>query len=197
VTPPVGTPVHTTTLAYVFWHAPGADVSPAEYESGLAGFHRSLATSGPKGFLASASYRASRLPWDDAGFGPVVYVDWYLVDSWAALGELNHDAVAPPHHGPHDAVAGLLGRATGGIYRLRHGGPELQRIRFEGWAPKPSGVSSETFIATLVPSEGSLWQRQLALGPGPEFCRRTRMAPSLAPEEHRVEVRPVAIPPSE
>jgi hypothetical protein len=187
-----------STLAYVFWHSPYPQVSPAEYETGLQGFHASLAAAPPPGFLGSASYRASRAPWEGAPLGPVVYVDWYVVEGWDGLGTLERDAVAPRHLPHHDVAARSAAQGYGGVYQLRHGRPEFAMVRFEGWVPKPRGRPSEEFAAGLVPTgdppEASVWQRQLALGPAPEFCRRTRFAPARkADEEQRIEVRPVAV----
>jgi hypothetical protein len=185
-------------LAYVFWHAPSPTVAPAEYEAELARFHGSLAASPPPGFVRSASYRLGRLPWEPSAFGPVVYADWYLVADFGALGHLNHDAVALPHHGSHDAVAALAEHGVGGLYRLRRGTVDLDAIRFDGWIAKPRGVPSEVFAAQVLPDgsppEASLWQRQMALGPAPEYCRRTKGPVAvLAEGERRIEVRPVAL----
>jgi hypothetical protein len=75
------------TLAYVFWHRPREDVDPAGYEDSLRAFHATLD-------LPSASFRLEALPFDERGG----YEDWYLVEDWARLGELNAaavDATAP------------------------------------------------------------------------------------------------------
>ncbi len=185
------------TLAYVFWHAPLPTVAPVDYEAGLAGFHASLAGAPPPGFLGSAAYRVSRAPWEGSALGNVVYADWYVVQGWEALGALEQEAVGPSHLPAHDAIARLADHAYGGIYQLRHGLVDLTGIRFDGWVAKPRGVPSRNFAEGLVPRgdppEASVWQRQLALGPAPEFCRRSRSAPpALADGECRVEVRPVA-----
>jgi hypothetical protein len=185
-----------STLAYVFWHSPAPNVSPVDYEAGLDRFHQALASDPPPGFLGSASYRASRVPWSGSDLGGVVYDDWYLVDDWVALGELNHQAIAPPHGPTHDAVARLADGGRGGVYRLLRGEPELAAVRFETWASKPRGVPSEEFAEAFgngsVPKGSSVWQRQLVLGPAPEFCRRSSAAPrSVGDGERRVEVRPV------
>jgi len=188
------------TLAYVFWHAPLPSVELAEYERGLGAFHASLAGAPPKGFRGSASYRASRAPWEGSGLGAAVYVDWYVVEGWAALGELEDAAVAPAHRPAHDGIARFADRAYGGLYRLRRGAVDLPAVRFDGWVGKPRGVPSEAFADGLLlpgsPPGTSVWQRQLALGPAPEFCRRSVHAPpALVDGERRVEVRPVAVPP--
>jgi hypothetical protein len=142
-------------LAYLFWHRPSEGADIAEYERRLRAFHRVI--SGP-----SASFRVDPLP-----FAPEDgYEDWYLVRTWSALGSLNDAAVTGARSGPHEAVAALAGAGWGGVYRLLHGAavpPSSVR-----WATKPSGVSYEDFVQTL--SATTLWQRQMVLGPAPEFC---------------------------
>ena len=182
-------------LAYVFFHAPGGATPPSEYESALGRFHGSLARSPPDGFLGSASYRVSRTPWIPVPFGPVVYEDWYLLNDWTALGRLTDAAVEPPHGAPHDAVAGQAAGGVGTVLRWRLGAADLGAIRFEHWSGKPRGVPSETFARQLAgppDPRGSVWQRQLALGPAPEFCRRSVARPPDAPDPGVVlELRPV------
>jgi len=179
-------------LAYVFFHAPAPEQAPATYEAALAAFHTSLHDAAPDGFVGSASYRCSRLPWAPHPFGAVVYADWYFLRDWASLGTLNREAVRPPHRAPHDVVAGRSEHGAGGLYALRAGAPEPDRLRFELWSSKPAGVPSAEYIARVHDATAtSTWQRQLALGPAPEFCRRSLTRPTAASEGLIVEVRPV------
>src|SRR4051794_25398781 len=142
-------------LAYVFWHraAPGAE----GYEERLATFHAVVG-------VPSAWFRVGGLPWVPGGEG---YEDWYLVDDWTALGELNERAVCGPRRAPHDAAAALAEWGVAGVYGLRRGTPDLDRVRFAAWRSKPSDVSYEAFEPTL-PGD-AVWQRQLVLGPTPEY----------------------------
>lgn len=114
-------------------------------------FHRSLAASGPPGFHGSVAFARAALEWFDG------YEDWYLVDDWAALGVLNDSAVRAPHGPVHDGVAHRSAHGAGAVYALRRGAADLGRARAATWS-------------ATAPSTGELWQRQLVLGPAPEFC---------------------------
>jgi hypothetical protein len=142
-------------LAYVFWHRPRPDVDVGEYESGLRTLHERLS-------IGSASFRLAELPF---GSGPG-YEDWYPVDDWAALGDLNLAAVSGDRRGPHDAVAAAAAAGWGGLYALVRGEgipPAATR-----WMRKPPGEGSDRFLAAL--DAAPIWRRQLVLGPAPEFC---------------------------
>jgi hypothetical protein len=136
-----------TVLAYVFWHRPRAEVDRDGYEAALARFHESLAN-------PSAAFRLDRLPF---GGGEPGYEDWYLVEDWTALGELNARAVDAEHRPAHDAPAGMSGHGWGGVYALLRGPAE----------PPPAARWQQR-----APDEpaAALWQRQMVLGPAPEFC---------------------------
>jgi len=131
-------------LAYVFWHRPAPGVDVGDYEARLRAFHESLD-------VVSAAFRLRLLPWrhDDG------YEDWYLVEDWTALGELNAAAVAAARKGEHDAAARLAGAGWAGIYKL-----------IRGAAEPPAGVHWQP----EAPADGDHWQRQMTLGPAPEFC---------------------------
>jgi hypothetical protein len=181
-------------MAYLFWHRPREEVAPIAYEAALAGLHRSLASHPPQGFVESAAYRTARLPFDRPAPWPIAYEDWYLVSGWESLGPLESGAVKPPHLARHQEVAPLCLAAVGGLYRSRGGELPLALARFETWFPKPPGIPSDRFVKTVrpaAPADGwSLWQRRLALGPAPEFCLRTREAPTPPPSEsQRIELR--------
>jgi hypothetical protein len=148
-------------LAYVFSHrGTGAEDS---YEAALAAFHRALASDPPPGFLRSAAFAVDRAPWLP-GDGPA-YEDWYLVAGWAALETLNAGAVSGPRQAPHDAVAGRARAGAGAIYApLGHDGALAGATAT--WAPKPAGVSYAEWHAALP---RPAWQRQMVLGPAPEY----------------------------
>jgi hypothetical protein len=150
-------------LAYVFWHRPDGSLESADYEGRLAAFHDRLAAARPPGFVESAAFRVGALPWLPAGG----YEDWYLVDDWTALGVLNDAAIDAVHRPEHDAVAHASTDGAGAVYRLLAGGLAPGAAGTAGWSARPPGDR---------PGAGdySLWQRQLVLGPAPEFCLRER-----------------------
>lgn len=142
-------------LAYLFWHRPGAEVDKAEYEEALRGFHSELEN-------RSACFRVDELPFER---GPG-YEDWYLVDDWASLGELNEAAVDPVRRPAHDRAAADAAAGWGGIYLHVRGSAEIP----DGaeWHDKPPLIPTQTFLADLP--ETTIWRRELVLGPAPEFC---------------------------
>jgi hypothetical protein len=148
-------------LAYVFWHWPSPGVDAAAYAARLDTFQRALGPDTP-----SRTFALDRAPWDGPPAGPV-YEDWYLVEDWGALGALNERAVHGAPLGPHDAVAALAADGAGGVYRLVRPGTALAEARAVFWHHKPRGVPSEAFAAGL--GAGAVWQRQMVLGPAPEF----------------------------
>ena len=140
-------------LAYVFWHRGSGD--PAAYEDALRRFHAALAAEPPPGFERSAAFRLSEAPWLP-GDGDA-YEDWYLVADWTAVGELNAGAISGSRRDPHDAVAAGARAGAGAIYRLIDGAP--------------SGAGARALWTHRRPAEGaSVWQRQMVLGPAPEWC---------------------------
>lgn len=143
-------------LAYVFWHRPRTDCSAAEYEDSLRSFHARLT-------VPSGSFRIAALPFGDGGPG---YEDWYLVESWADLGELNVAAVSGERRPPHDAAARLAADGWAGIYLLLRG--EARPPSITRWVSKPAGRSYDAFLADA--DAPTVWQRQMTLGPAPEFC---------------------------
>lgn len=150
-------------LAYLFWHWPEPGVPLDAYAEAVIAFHRALAASPPAGFRGSRVLEVAAAPWAGA---ERALEDWYLVDDFAALGALNEAAVSGARRGAHDAAAQRAGGGAGGLYlRLAAGG------RAEGaatWLSKPGGTSYGAFLARLPPGT-ELWQRQLVLGPAPEF----------------------------
>jgi hypothetical protein len=144
-------------LAYLFWHAPLSALNAAQYERRLIHFHTQLAQAG----YTSAAFRLDQLPFAERPG----YEDWYLVEDWAALGELNEAAVSDVRAAPHDAVARLARDGWGGVYRLVRGTSRAPRRG--RWTSKPRNVSYEAFLDVRKPE--TVWQRQLVLGPAPEF----------------------------
>jgi hypothetical protein len=60
------------------------------------------------------------------------------------------------------------------LYRLSAGEPGLAKARVALWFAKPSGMTYENLYEILQPEvqqvADGLWQRQMTLGPTPEFC---------------------------
>lgn len=158
-------------IAYVFWHWKKADVGAADYEERQRRFHAALAASPPEGFSRSFSVVFAGAPW--AGNGGKAYEDWYLVEDFKALGELNGGAVSGSRAGPHDAAASAARDGTGGLYMVREG-ELLPGPQWASWFGKPAGMRYEELFGLLAPivkaAAGVLWMRQLTLGPAREFC---------------------------
>jgi hypothetical protein len=142
-------------LAYVFWHRRRDGVEPARYEESLRRFHDSLDA-------PSASFRLLELPFAQMDG----YEDWYLIEDWQALGALNADAVDDLRRDTHDTVAQLAGAGWGAVYALVRGAAEPPAGA--RWLGKPTGRPYDEVLAALPNS--TVWQRQLVLGPAPEFC---------------------------
>jgi hypothetical protein len=166
-------------LAYVFWHRPAEGVAPEAYTALIVRFHRSLAARPPAGFLGSASFAAPAPNW--LGALPA-YEDWYVVEDFAALGVLNEAAVSRGHLSAHDAAARAAGPGTGAVYRLIEGSPSLAAVAVAAWVETPRGAASPLLAALLGDGmdgeQAGLWQRQLALGPAPEYCVLAAEVPS-------------------
>jgi hypothetical protein len=185
-------------LAYVFWHRPLAEDDAAAYEQALAGFHRSLARSRPVGMRGSAAFGPGALPWREPGRAARTdaYEDWYLLEDWAALGVLGEAAVGRGHRTSHDRAARGMGWGTGGLYRLIEGeiasGAGLGAATGATWVSLPRGVRPGEVGGLLGdgldPARASLWQRQLVLGPAPEWCL-------LGPGEQTPGVSQARLPP--
>jgi hypothetical protein len=166
-------------LAYVFWHCARSGTDAAAYRADLLGFHSELSASPPLGFLGRQTASVAGASWF-AGAGEV-YEDWYVVLDWSAMGALNAAAIDDRHRGSHDRVAHLAGEGAGAIYALR-AGAWAEGHRFGTWFAKPAGWSHADLDASLAASLGagtSLWQRQMVLGPAPEFCLRSHEPPPL------------------
>ncbi|MDP9074013.1 MAG: hypothetical protein M3N98_07540 [Actinomycetota bacterium] len=175
-------------LAYVFWHWPAENCDG--YEAAVTRFHSAMATEPFSPVAISGTWALSGVPWAPSGVG--CYADWYLVQGFADLEALNQVAVSGGVRPSHDQVASRSGGGAGGLYRVRSGRPGLGG-GWEAWFAKPVGWTYEdvdTAVAAAGPAAGGvLWQRQLVLGPGPEFCLVTPSARSLPAELASVTVR--------
>ncbi|MGD0258093.1 MAG: hypothetical protein ABSB90_09505 [Thermoplasmata archaeon] len=165
--PPRG---RTERLAYVFFHRPLAGVSRAAYERALRRFHATLARTPPAGFRESSVLRLDTAPWAEPRPRPV-YVDWYVLGGFGILDSIRDVAYCPPWVGAHRSIARKAAYGWGALYAApRPAGPPAGEDRLV-W-------SSDEHLLTLVgpgappgrPRVGTLWRRQLALGPSPEFC---------------------------
>jgi hypothetical protein len=158
-------------LAYVFWHQPAAGVAAAVYEEALRAFHRALRAHSPDGFRESAAFGFRGVPWFPAESG---YMDWYAIADFTSLGLLNEAAVAGARQAPHDDVARLAGAGLGGLFKLVAGSACFEQMNFGTWMKKPEGMSYSALLARAAslidPASMGLWQRQMNLGPGLEFC---------------------------
>jgi hypothetical protein len=163
-------------LAYVFWHRPAPGVAPDAYEQALQRFHRSLAHRPPAGFRGSVTLRAPVLPWlpaPDGEPGPG-YEDWYLLDSWDAVGVLESAAVSHGHATAHEQAAKRVGVGTAAIYRQQDGHAMPADARTAVWVERAPGSAHGTIADLLADGmdghSSSLWRRCLVLGPAPELC---------------------------
>jgi hypothetical protein len=96
-----------------------------------------------------------------------------LVEDWQGLGALNDQALERHSRQAHDQIAEISAEGWGAVYRLLGGPPGPPRGT--RWLDRPTGVSSAAFLdelqATGIELQATaVWQRQLVLGPAPEFC---------------------------
>ena len=180
-------------IGYFFWHWPSADATLDFYERSLLAFHAALRAHQPDGFKCSSVARVSGAPWIPGGRG---YEDRYLVASFGALGVLNDAAVSEQLRVPHDTVARRASGGIAGVYRLRFGDAASSVNRGATWFSKPGALSYEELserLAPLLKRGAALWQRQMTLGPTPEFCLDFNEKVELLPESlpQFVSVEPV------
>lgn len=179
-------------LAYFFYHWKLPNVSESEYEKRLRDFHEALSAAPSDGFKTSWSVALRGRPWANDG-GPS-YEDWYIVRNSADLDPLNDAAISASRKVPHDKAAAALAGGSAGLYRPRP--DEVIGVpRFTAWFAKPEALSYQQLYDRLGPrleNGVTLWQRQMALGPG-EFCLHTN-EPAIFPDwidARSVELRTV------
>ncbi len=170
-------------LAYLFWHWPRPEVEPGRYADALLAFHRALSADPPPGYRGSRVLEISGAPWVPA---PTAFEDWYFLEDFAALGTLNEAAVSGQRRDPHDGAARMALGGAGGVYRRLREGPATPPVRAT-WFGKPADAGYPEFLAQVAPAE--LWQRQLVLGPAPEFCLLGADPPASADVPTPVRVR--------
>jgi hypothetical protein len=175
-------------LAYVFWHWPNPDVGTDAYERLQQDFHRALADAAPAGFRRSVVFRVEGgAPWLG---GLPAYADWYLLDGSAALDPLNVAAVSGDCQEPHDRAARAASAGVGSLLALRGEQADVAAARQMTWLAKPKGMPYADLYAALEPVDGSLWRRQMVLGPTPEFgilsAERVDVPPTFATIDLRV-----------
>jgi hypothetical protein len=175
-------------LAYVFWHWPSAQVAVDAYETLQREFHQTLAQAPPAGFVRSTVLRI------DGGGGAAwlggapAYADWYLVEGSAALDALNAAAVSGARQAPHDRVAHAAEAGVGSLLGLHSGDADIECARVLTWLSKPRGLPYADFYAALQGVAGSVWRRQMVLGPAPEFGIASRERVSLPFESLALDV---------
>jgi hypothetical protein len=162
----------SSLLAYAFWHKPRPGISLRAYERRLLAFQSSLMRHPPDGLMGALSFREEASPWSKRR--STTYEDWYLLRDFQSLGALNDGAVAKPNRRPHDEIARDASSGAGGLYRMRRGDLRIQDALFATWINKPPRTPYQTFLQRVAELAGEsktdLWQRQMALGPAPEFC---------------------------
>jgi len=157
-------------LAYVFWHERRADAEDAAYRADAAEFHRRLTATGLPGFAGSRTFAIETLPWrDDCG---ALFEDWYVLSGSGELDRLDEIAVSGDRAAPHDRLASAVAWGAGGLYRLRAGAAHGDQTAAQ-WFVKPAGMryaDLAAILAAVVSPEHAVWQRQMVLGPAPEYC---------------------------
>ena len=169
-------------LAYTFWHWPREGA--ADYERHLVEFLLALEAEKPPGYLGALSMRHGAAAWLP---GPA-YLDWYRVAGFADLGTLNEGAVGGSRRAPHDAVAVMAAGGAGGVYELQQGPAEFVDAKVAHWFGKPAGMRYAELFGELAGVPGSLWMRQMVLGPSPEFVLFATRDVALGVPATRIDV---------
>ncbi|HET7784349.1 MAG TPA: hypothetical protein VFL36_00110 [Myxococcales bacterium] len=169
-------------LAYTFWHWPREDAS--EYERHLAEFFQVMEEDKPLGYLGGLTLRHGAAPWLP---GPA-FLDWYRLGSFADLGTLNEGAVSGSRRAAHDDVAHMAKGGAGGVYELQQGPADFHDARVAHWFGKPEGMRYAELFGELAGVAGSLWMRQMVLGPSPEFVLFAPRDVALSVTARRVDV---------
>ncbi|HLI10036.1 MAG TPA: hypothetical protein VKY65_00425 [Alphaproteobacteria bacterium] len=171
-------------LAYLFWHRAKGDADKDTYEAVLRRFHEALNEHAYPGFLGSATYRISAVPWlgDQGG-----YEDWYYLQGSWALDLINAEAPYGRMERPHNDIAALMDIGHGGLYALVRGESTCQTERSTiRWLSRPRGSVWRPLIEYIHNGAHpplACWRRQMVLGPAPEFALITRAGqPVRVPE---------------
>jgi hypothetical protein len=158
-------------IAYVFWHRRRAEVPIENYLAALEQFHVSLREARLPGFLRTSIFQTSSVPWLSSP--DVLFEDWHLLEGSAVIDPLNDAAVTGERTAPHRRIAELVDSGVAGLYRLRFGDPMSSPPTTAYWFSKPAGMAYATLfdgLSDLCRGNGTLWSRQMVLGPTPEFC---------------------------
>jgi hypothetical protein len=148
----------------------------------------------PEGFVEALSFRVDALPWGRQGGS--TYEDWYVVDSFGALGALNDATVTGKVKESHDPIAKDYMKGAGGVLRLIQGNLRLRDGRFATWIEKSIGPLYRSYyddVAGIVGGRSTaLWRRQMVLGPSPQFCVHSEepleFPPSFRPIKLKLEM---------
>lgn len=158
-------------LAYVLWRHPRAGSSTRMvYEASLFAFHERLRNAGISGFRSSSTSIVPKVPW----VGEIdCHEEWYVLDGWETLGALSEAAVSGEQKAAYDLVTHSSSIHAATLYRLRRGTCNVESP-VAVWFSKPEKMALWVMEELLAPyldlPKSGLWQRQLALGPAPEFC---------------------------
>jgi len=159
-------------LAYVLWHRRNQAAPRDVYEEKLTRFHQVLDESHLAGFRGAVVARIAEAPWFVENFE--TYEEWYVLDGSSVLDELNEIAVSGARKEPHDELARLANDFRAGLYQLKMGPFTTVSGNTATWLSKPAGTTYQSFYGSLseplTVSQGSLWRRQMVLGPTPQFC---------------------------
>lgn len=180
-------------LAYVFWHQRKSKTSKEEYQQRLTAFHQALQQRQVQDFLFSFVLEVPSLPWMTKE--SEVYEDWYIVKNAAALDPLDEAAISGICQVPHDQVAQLASNGTGGLYRLKDqqlDPLQLAELQTATWFNKPEGMSYSQLYTLLeqhhAMQAGTLWQRQMTMGPALEFCLHSKQSQQLPETLQSIQV---------
>ena len=157
-------------LAYVFYHWKRDEISAAEYDQRLIGFHAAMKAAPSHGFTRSWCVSLAGAPWANAGGDS--YENWYIVGGSADLDPLNEAAITASRQASHDKAASAAAGGTAGLYRLKLGNA-LSAPRYSTWFAKPGDWSYAQLYERLqgvTAGSTALWVRQMTLGPALEFC---------------------------
>jgi hypothetical protein len=158
-------------LAYVLWRHPRAGSSTRMvYEASLVAFHERLRSAGVSGFRSSSTSIVRKVPWVSEAD---CHEEWYVLDDWETLGALSRASVSGEPKAAYDLVTHSSSIHAATLYGLLHGAWNVD-APVAVWFSRPENMALWVMEELLAPyldlPESGLWQRQMALGPAPEFC---------------------------